>query len=199
MIEIHNLYTRLAISSYTTQKVTIKIFVFVNGKNITKEQILLENVNFSSARKQFWRLKLDRPSASSKREQLSFFSNYVFSYMKWERLNVSQYRGKQTIFRLTLHFLRYAAQKENNLQPFDSAFLLCHLVIQLTTPYPLIISRPFLTRESNIRACVCVTASVTFSMNSPIYIRVVVMAVRAFSEGCVEDEMKTSLSGETLT
>ena len=28
----------------------------------------------------------------------------------------------QTIFRLTLHFLRYAAQKENNLQPFDSAF-----------------------------------------------------------------------------
>lgn len=51
MIEIHNLYTCLAISSYTTQKVTIKIFVFVNGKNITKEQILLENVNFSSARK----------------------------------------------------------------------------------------------------------------------------------------------------
>lgn len=82
MIEIHNLYTRLAISSYTTQKVTIKIFVFVNGKNITKEQTLLENVNFSSARKQFWQLKLDRPSASSKREQLSFFSNYVFSYMK---------------------------------------------------------------------------------------------------------------------
>lgn len=76
MIEIHNLYTCLAISSYTTQKVTIKIFVFVNGKNITREQILLENVNFSPARKQFWQLKLDRPSASSKREQLSFFSMY---------------------------------------------------------------------------------------------------------------------------
>ena len=57
-----------------------------------------------------------------KENNWAFFN--VFSCMKWERLNVSQYRGKQTIFRLTLHFLRYAAQKENNLQPFDSALTL---------------------------------------------------------------------------
>ena len=125
-----------------------------------------------------------------KENNWAFFN--VFSCMKWERLNVSQYRGKQTIFRLTLHFLRYAAQKENNLQPFDSALT---LPSRFSINYSLPInyqSFSFLTRESNIRACVCVTASVTFSMNSPIYIRVVVIAVRAFSEGCVVDEMKTS-------
>lgn len=75
--------------------------------------------------------------------------------MKWERLNVSQYRGKQTIFRLTLHFLRYAAQMKII---YSLSTLLLTLPSRYSINYSLPINYQSTVFDSGIkytRLCMC--------------------------------------------